>query len=496
MADDALQDLGNGGQHPLGNASHGWGLPTHLCPATPYLLHEYPKLHRQWLAEGRYLVHCSTSGGFGDYLHSIPSVLVLSMLTELALVLRCDVPTFDPSNPQREQRLHEYLPHVFTGPHIDWTPRVQLSGPREQYVRPIPRPSGTAGATNWTSSAGYMVLPSLQAHQMMRYSRSPVSMRVYSNGFTHARRLIKFNMGALRTKLGFYAEHANDVDMDSCFLRYLFSPTDYLTRAVDHVLQTTRSSRLSSSLGAAASSLTTGDSTLASIAGSIKAATPNVAHPMMQMPRSGTSLAPYVATHIRVGDSVFRNSEWTAQHMWSRSQEYRNSTFLSNVPASLRALMRASEVSIETGSESIARRVASDGEQVSPRATAAPAVASTASPSAAVSAASRTTCLPCVIVSDSPLVESCAVAALHAPIITPGAAVHLLASSSAQASDETNIMKIFIDWWLLARAQISVELGAASAFSTSAMGFKKASSARAVVIKPDITSVSPQTPSL
>ena len=180
---------------------------------------------------------------------------------------------------------------------------------------------------------------------MMRYSRSPVSMRVYSNGFTHARRLIKFNMGALRTKLGFYAEHANDVDMDSCFLRYLFSPTDYLTRAVDHVLQTTRSSRLSSSLGAAASSLTTGDSTLASIAGSIKAATPNVAHPMMQMPRSGTSgsICGHPHSSRRFG---LQNSEWTAQHMWSRSQEYRNSTFLSNVPASLRALMRASEVSI------------------------------------------------------------------------------------------------------------------------------------------------------
>lgn len=101
--------VGGGGLERL---SSNWGLPTHACPATPYLLQEYPSSHERWLSEGRVLVHCSTSGGFGDYLKSLPSALVLSMLLELALVLRCDVPTFDPLNPKREQFLHKHMPSM------------------------------------------------------------------------------------------------------------------------------------------------------------------------------------------------------------------------------------------------------------------------------------------------------------------------------------------------------------------------------------------------
>ena len=79
----------SGSRHrlPRLDTTTGWGLPSHACPATGYLLSEYPALHQKWLKEGRVLVHCSTSGGFGDYLRSIPSVVVLSMLLELALVL-------------------------------------------------------------------------------------------------------------------------------------------------------------------------------------------------------------------------------------------------------------------------------------------------------------------------------------------------------------------------------------------------------------------------
>lgn len=100
------------GLQPAPGNESGWGLPTSKCPATPYLLREYPESHRRWLSEGRVLVHCSTSGGFGDYLRSIPSVVVLSMMLELALVLQCDVPTFDPLNPKREQALHKRMPRM------------------------------------------------------------------------------------------------------------------------------------------------------------------------------------------------------------------------------------------------------------------------------------------------------------------------------------------------------------------------------------------------
>ena len=74
-----------------------WGLPTPSCPAVPYMLKEYPTLHRRWHAEGRILIHCSRSAGLGNYMRSVPAAVLLALLLDRALVLRCDRPWKDPS---------------------------------------------------------------------------------------------------------------------------------------------------------------------------------------------------------------------------------------------------------------------------------------------------------------------------------------------------------------------------------------------------------------
>ena len=288
----------------------GWGLPTHACPATPYLLTEYPELHKRWLSEGRVLVHCSSSGGFGDYLRSIPSVVVLSMMLELALVLLCDVPVFDSLNLKREQELHKHMPKMFWGPHFDWRVRVKLganhSSPRSHSApRNQSTPSNRAVHPHFmpgheTEVPGkYSIIRDLTGQQMVRYTRAPHAARVYSNAFAHARRLIKFNMVWAKEKLGAYAEHANEMDIDHCMLRYILAPTEMLSR------------RLDETLGAKTS-------------------------------REGSLLIHAVSTHVRVGDVSFANAGW-ASNSWKHSDDVRNNLFLRDVPASLQCLLRASE---------------------------------------------------------------------------------------------------------------------------------------------------------
>uniref|UniRef100_A0A7S3AIQ8 Uncharacterized protein n=1 Tax=Haptolina ericina TaxID=156174 RepID=A0A7S3AIQ8_9EUKA len=159
-----------------------------------------------------------------------------------------------------------------------------------------------------------------------------------------------------------------------------------------------------------------------------------------KLPLSGLALGGFTATHVRLGDSVFQNAEWT-KHGWRHSADSRNNPFARHVEGSLRCLMRSSEIGRD--------------------------------------------CMPCVLVSDSELVERCAVEALDSPIIPSGVPVHILASESGLASTEANIDKIFTDWWLLARALVSVDWGVGSAFSRTATAFKLASSSSAVVVTPN-----------
>ena len=106
------------------------------------------------------------------------------------------------------------------------------------------------------------------------------------------------------------------------------------------------------------------------------------------------------------------------------------------------------------------------------------------------SAAADGRCLPCAVVSDSEWVERCARTVLDAPILTPGVAVHMLASDAARVRTAANVDKIFLDWWLLARSRVSVQLSGGakgSSFFETAVRFKRASSRDGLVVKPNQT---------
>ena len=99
---------------PMGSSSslpadERWGLPSDGCPAAPYLVDEYPKRHAALIAEGRILIHCARSNNFGDYLQSVPSAVLMSVLADRALILECDVEGAAINVTLTSQKLHRYF---------------------------------------------------------------------------------------------------------------------------------------------------------------------------------------------------------------------------------------------------------------------------------------------------------------------------------------------------------------------------------------------------
>ena len=90
-------------------------------------------------------------------------------------------------------------------------------------------------------------------------------------------------------------------------------------------------------------------------------------------------------------------------------------------------------------------------------------------------------CLQVIVLSDSSRVEACSAALLNGTLVTPGLAVHPLASDSRKLS-ESNIQKIFLDWILLARSKGIMTVGGAaqggSSFLQTARSFRDATDAR------------------
>ena len=280
------------------------------------------------------------------------------------------------------------------GPHFDWGVRVRL-GANESSRHP--REIAVTGK--------FDIIHDLTGAQMRAYPRAARATRVYSNAFAHPRRLIKFNMAWAKPRLGDFAERANDMDIDHCMLRYVLAPTKELSEHAD------------ATLGERAT-------------------------------RVGTQLVRAVATHVRMGDSMFAHAGWS-NNRWGAAEELRDNPFARNVPASLKCIMRASELS-------------------------------------------RGDCAPCVLMSDSSTVGACAKTALDAPVLTAGVAIHVLASDSQLVNAERNVDKIFIDWWLLARSLVSVEFAVGSAFFATATGYKQASSPHARLIKMGNTTTAAQ----
>ena len=214
----AVQDArtrGEGGPKTVdGGRAHGWGLPSHGCPGnwTRYFTDVYPRLHREWMAQDRVVVHCSPSAGLGNYLRSLPSALIYSMATEQALVLDCD----DPPALKLEKAsvkgsmLPRQLAHFFRGPHFDWHQPVQLP-----------------------ANAPTVLLDGVQMNPS-RWARNASGSRVVTTFFTHARRVLLFSKGHDYYRRAFRNDEilGKDVNLDGCLLRYLLAPRAPMLRAV------------------------------------------------------------------------------------------------------------------------------------------------------------------------------------------------------------------------------------------------------------------------
>ena len=376
-------------QSHKGGMGEAWGLPTHQCPAGDYLLRSYPAQHAVWLAQGRVLFHCSSSLGFGDYLRSIPPALVVAISMELALLLQCDIPTFDPLNPKRPVLHGQHVGRLFDGAHFAWD------------ADPPP-----AAAVKTARITGY---------GMQRYDRAAGPTRLYSGPFDQVKRLLKTATNHTRSLFGPLATRqwlarASNLPLRGCLLRYLLRPSARLTAMVDEVLG-------------------------------------------VRTPRSGAQLAAAVAMHVRMGDAAFKNREWgersTGAQRWKFGSELRWNTFAEHPSRALQCLMRASDLTGLHTPNGRAGRGSGDESGARLR-------------------DSAHGCLPCVFVSDSGWAERCARAVLMSPIIPPGKPIHSGASDTESVQSQANIDRIYLDWWLLARARVSVNVGQRSGVARSA----------------------------
>uniref|UniRef100_A0A7S2I0K4 Uncharacterized protein n=1 Tax=Haptolina brevifila TaxID=156173 RepID=A0A7S2I0K4_9EUKA len=87
----------------------------------------------------------------------------------------------------------------------------------------------------------------------------------------------------------------------------------------------------------------------------------------------------------------------------------------------------------------------------------------------------QSSCMRCVVLSDSPAVEECSRRVLDSPITTPGASVHLSASASELRSNSTNVQRTFLDWLILSLSAATLFTTADSTFELTAWSFKVAS---------------------
>jgi hypothetical protein len=82
-------------------------------------------------------------------------------------------------------------------------------------------------------------------------------------------------------------------------------------------------------------------------------------------------------------------------------------------------------------------------------------------------------CLQAVVIADSGWVERCAARALASVALSPGIALHPH-KSAGRALERSAIDKLFVDWWLLARARGLMTFIDGSSFSRTAAAFRDA----------------------
>ena len=81
----------------------------------PYFHSVYPQQHKRWRSEGRLLLFCGESAGFGAYLSGVVAAFVASVLSERALIIGC-------SQRHEAARITGVIGHYFNGEAFNWHP--------------------------------------------------------------------------------------------------------------------------------------------------------------------------------------------------------------------------------------------------------------------------------------------------------------------------------------------------------------------------------------
>ena len=499
-------------------ANQAWGLPTQLCPASPFLLKGYPESHSQWRAQGRVLYGCTTAGALGNSLRVLPTLFLIAIFLDLALVLDDSAcanvsllengHAVDPVS--KHATFRRLLPRSFRGPHFDWsTSAADSAAPLAMDVKAF------IGFRAQSANAPTAAKPAYIAGY--RYGW-PLRVVAHPADMTH--RLLKGNL-KLRTKvlgllgpLGrWYVSNASskwsrklsiDTRLDGCLLRYLLAPRPHLLSRLDELVQTSKSKQLVwLPLKTQAVHV---DHTRMRGGGNPpphKHAPPYVhAPPHMHAPPQHPPAPPspplpspplpspplpppplpppppgllhVVSLYVRLGDHTMAgvNSSWSvAFYPASRASIHPVPWPFLEAPSSVfRCLDRLASLPASLP----ATACPSHGRKSSPKGH----IQGSASSSSRAACASRVPPLQLAVVGDSPDLITCAHRSIGEQRVfsPPGVPVHLVGSDPKLTDEAINLDKVVLDWLLLARSQGLLTVGGTrGSFFHSARLFRDAS---------------------
>ena len=153
----------------------------HSTPATglcAYFEDAYPAQHARLLSEGRLLLYCPSSSGFGAWLYGLQSLVVASVLTERALILAC--PGFATCGDGRgvERTIRKW----FRGRGFDWQPEgwERSPGVTREGELPVPPSRSYFPDRSWRMSPP--VFHVAEWHLQMRWPHPIVYNRTHVSG--------------------------------------------------------------------------------------------------------------------------------------------------------------------------------------------------------------------------------------------------------------------------------------------------------------------------
>lgn len=281
-----------------------WGLPTPSCNAqwTHYFTNIYPQKHAEWRAQGRVVVHCSASSGLGNYLRSLPSALIYSMITEQALTLACDDPKGMYGILMEKigvwpSTMPGHLARFFHGPHFNWSfphrlpygvPHIDLE---QLQMKPWSWPMNASKGSRVTTKFD------IPARRLLLFSRR---MKYFTENFGHP------------AGKGHIVDDKTQ-NLEGCLLRYLLAPRPVLQSAV---------------------------------------------HSATGMHATADGLMPTVAMHVRMGDSSFAHGG-SKTNRWYAAAEVHRSPFDASPRSAFACLERLSSGGQALGKRSPSSMVSS-----------------------------------------------------------------------------------------------------------------------------------------